>query len=257
MEKLICLLMTVLVAATPHVKPDGDINTNWFIRHTGSHERPVCERQFEYLDNYNAFYIDPYANEENKTIYLTFDVGYENGNVEKILDILKQESIPAAFFILDNLIYRNADLLTRMSNEGHLICNHTTKHCDMSQLDETAFKAELRKMETVFETKLGFPLAKYYRPPEGRFVEENLKWAEDEGYKTVLWSFAYPDWDNSNQPTPQKAIKKIISNTHPGEILLLHPTSDTNAKILKDLIGEWRKMGYRFNTLNDLKKLEG
>ena len=72
------------------------------------------------------------------------------------------------------------------------------------------------------------------------------------GYATVLWSFAYADWDNGKQPDPERAKKKILSNTHPGEILLLHPTSETNANILKELITTWKSEGYRFGTLTEL-----
>ncbi len=254
MEKLICFIMVMLLASAPGGNPKQDTGANWYIRHTNSHEKPVCDRRFAYIGDYDAFYIDPNAGDDNKTIYLTFDAGYENGNIEKTLDILKQENVPAAFFILDNLIYRNCSLLKRMVNEGHLVCNHTTKHRDMSCVDEETFKAELNKMEKLYFERLGQNISKYYRPPEGRFAELNLKWAEDMGYKTVLWSFAYPDWDNGRQPEPEKSKEKILSNTHPGEILLLHPTSETNVLILRDLICEWRKMGYRFGTLDDLIK---
>ena len=95
-------------------------------------------------------------------------------------------------------------------------------------------------------------MAMYYRPPEGKFNEDNIKWANELGYKTIFWSFAYADWDNSKQPDPQKAIEKIISNTHNGEVILLHPTSSTNAAILSDLIKEWKNMGYSFGTLDEL-----
>ena len=71
------------------------------------------------------------------------------------------------------------------------------------------------------------------------------------GYTTVFWSFAYADWDNSKQPEPARAKKKILDNTHNGEIILLHPTSATNAAILDDLITEWKGMGYTFGRLQD------
>ncbi len=256
MERMICMFLSMLFCVCPIAKTEPIQNTNWFIKHTNTHEQPVCDRQFSYIDDYDAYYIDPAADECNRTIYLTFDAGYENGNIKKILDILKQENVPAAFFILDNLIYKNADLLTRMHNEGHLVCNHTTKHRDMSIADEASFKEEIRKMERVYQERIGVEMAKYYRPPEGRFVEDNLQWAQELGYKTILWSFAYPDWDNGRQPAPQKAKSKIISNTHPGEILLMHPTSQTNAEILHELIREWREMGYRFGTLDELSKIK-
>ena len=76
--------------------------------------------------------------------------------------------------------------------------------------------------------------------------------AQSLGYKTVFWSFAYADWDNAKQPSEESAIKKILDNTHNGAIILLHPTSSTNAAILPRLIKEWRAMGYRFGSLDEL-----
>lgn len=95
-------------------------------------------------------------------------------------------------------------------------------------------------------------MSKYYRPPEGRFTEQNLTDAEELGYLTVFWSFAYADWDNKKQPTREYALKKIMSNVHNGAVILLHPTSATNAAILPSLIDSLREEGYRFGTLDEL-----
>jgi peptidoglycan-N-acetylmuramic acid deacetylase len=74
------------------------------------------------------------------------------------------------------------------------------------------------------------------------------------GYKTVFWSFGYDDWDNNRQMSLEKAKKKILDNIHNGEIMLLHPTSSTNAAILGDVIRELKAQGYRFGTLDELGK---
>ena len=95
-------------------------------------------------------------------------------------------------------------------------------------------------------------MSKYFRFPEGKFSEKALIALNELGYKTVFWSMAYADWDNNKQPSESQAIDKLISNTHNGAIILLHPTSSTNAKILPTLIDKWRGMGYEFYTLDDL-----
>lgn len=119
------------------------------------------------------------------------------------------------------------------------------------------FAAELRAMEDVYRDKIGGEIARYYRPPEGKFNEQNLAWADELGYKTIFWSFAYADWDNANQMSREKAIEKIITNTHNGEVILLHPTSKTNAEILPELIAKWREMGFTFGTLDELTGQKG
>ena len=100
----------------------------------------------------------------------------------------------------------------------------------------------------------GEDMAMYYRPPEGRFSEQNLKFVNELGYKTVFWSFAYADWDNEKQPAKEYAMKKILDNVHNGAVILLHPTSRTNADIMPALIKELKNQGYRFGTLDELTK---
>ncbi len=82
------------------------------------------------------------------------------------------------------------------------------------------------------------------RPPRGEFSERVLKLAKELGYTTVLWSFAYYDWSDDNQPEPGQAFAKITSKTHPGEICLLHAVSKTNTEILGSVIDNWRENGY-------------
>ena len=120
----------------------------------------------------------------------------------------------------------------------------------MKSIDE--FAKELYSLEELYEENFGVKMQKYYRPPEGKFNEENLKWATELGYKTVMWSFAYADWDNGRQPSAENAMRKILDNVHNGEVMLLHPTSSTNAKILKSLICELKSQGFRFGTLDEL-----
>lgn len=251
--KLLAGFLAILSLLTPTVQTvSASSGCHWYIKHAGDHTQPPRDPCFSFMDAYQAYYLDTKSCESDKVIYLTFDAGYENGNIAKILDVLKEENVPAAFFILQNLVYKNKDLLTRMTEEGHLVCNHTAHHKDMSKATKEEFEAELKEMEKVYREGTGYELAKFYRPPEGNFVEDNLAWAQELGYSTVLWSFAYADWDNTRQPDPERAKKKILSNTHPGEILLLHPTSDTNAAIMKDLITCWKNDGYRFGTLTEL-----
>lgn len=200
------------------------------------------------LKKYDAAYMgDP----EKKVLYLTFDAGYENGNTEKILDTLKKHNAPAAFFLVGNYIEKNADLVRRMVNEGHVVGNHTMHHPDMSKIsDPEKFAAELQALETLFLETTGKELPKFYRPPQGCYSEENLKNAQKLGYKTVFWSLAYQDWDTSKQPTREAAFEKLLPRTHNGAVVLLHSTSSTNAAILDELLTKWEQEGYRFETVD-------
>ena len=226
---------------------------SWYIKRNGN-KRPGFPEDAGEVAEHGGYFIDERVGEdsERRVIYLTFDVGYENGNVEKILDTLKSEQIPAAFFLLDNIILKNTDLVKRMSKEGHLACNHTKNHKDLSNADEETIAKDLSALEAIYEEKIGCEMSKYFRFPEGKYSISALSTVEKLGYKTIFWSFGYDDWDNGRQPSPTAAIKKILSNTHNGAIILLHPTSSTNAEILPTLIKAWRGMGYTFGTLDEL-----
>ena len=222
----------------------------WYCAHTTNGQRPNAPGEMSWLTEHGGYFLGA----DEKVIYLTFDAGYENGNIAKILDTLKAENVPGAFFILKNLAERNPELVQRMAAEGHTICNHTARHKDMTTFTEEAFGAELADMEKICLEATGCEMAHYYRPPEGRLSEENVAWAEKLGYKTILWSYAYADWDNDRQMSPDKALAKVLAGTHNGEVILLHPTSATNAAILGDLIRAWKAEGYRFGTLDELTK---
>ena len=228
---------------------------NWYCVRNKQHKQPRADAPLSFVEKYDGYYVDRKHgdSDEEKVIYLTFDAGYENGNIEKILDVMKREKVAGAFFVLKNLVLQNTDLVKRMADEGHLVCNHTASHKDMTKCASfEEFKDELEKMETIYYEATGKTLARYYRPPEGKFDEESMKYAKQLGYKTVFWSFAYADWDNQKQMSPTAAKQKILSNVHNGEVMLLHPTSATNAEILGDVIRELKAQGYRFGTLDEL-----
>ena len=170
---------------------------NWYFKKNDNHQRPQLDSGLKFIEDYDCLYLG----KDEKVIYLTFDAGYENGNVKKVLDAMKKHQAKGAFFILDNLIKRNPELVRRMESEGHLVCNHTAKHPDMSAItDKKLFKKQLSALEKSYTECTGKRLAPFYRPPQGRFSRKNLKFAEELGYTTVLWSFAYADWDNKAQP---------------------------------------------------------
>ena len=176
-----------------------------------------------------------------------------NGYTEPILDALKKHNAPAAFFVVGNMIETAPDIIRRMAAEGHIVGNHTYHHPDMSRIaDQEAFRKELENLADLYRETTGQELPRYYRPPRGKYSEENLKQAQALGYKTVFWSLAYVDWYTDNQPTADQAYAKLLPRIHDGAVVLLHSTSRTNAEILDDLLTKWEDMGYTFASLEEL-----
>ena len=223
---------------------------SWGLSFRQEGSAPVGTAGMEQLRQYDAAYL---GDTREKVLYLTFDAGYENGCTEQVLDTLKKHQVRAAFFLVGNYIERNADLVRRMVEEGHIVGNHTMHHYDMSKLSQKeTFSRELTDLEELFRQTTGKELPKFYRPPQGVYSQENLKMAKELGYKTVFWSLAYVDWLNDKQPTREEAFRKLLPRTHNGAVVLLHSTSKTNAEILDDLLTQWENLGYRFGTLEEL-----
>ena len=250
---LLILLIAVVIALAVSVSvfASSALSTgSWGLSFRQEGAPPIGNAGKDQLRQYQAAYI---GNTNEKVLYLTFDAGYENGCTAKILDTLKEKQVPAAFFLVGNYIRQSPDLVRRMVAEEHTVGNHTMHHYDMSRLsDKAAFSKELTDLEALYKETVGQELPKYYRPPQGIYSEENLKMAQELGYKTLFWSLAYVDWNNDSQPTKEAAFAKLLPRTHNGAVVLLHSTSKTNAEILGELIDKWKAMGYRFGTLEEL-----
>ena len=200
---------------------------NWGLGFGAEGTQPTGNVTADELKKYNAWYV---GDKNKKTIYLTFDCGYENGNTEPILDALKKHNAKATFFVVGHFLESAPDIVKRMTEEGHAVGNHTYHHPDMSSISELAS----------------------FRPPQGKYSTENLKMAKELGYNTFFWSLAYVDWNVDNQPTKEEAFDKLLTRIHPGAIVLLHSTSKTNEEILDELLTKWEEMGYTFAPLSEL-----
>ncbi len=223
---------------------------SWGLSFQTQGETPVGNASAKNLERFDAAYVDE---TEEKVLYLTFDAGYENGQTAKILDTLKEHEAPATFFLVGNYLERNPELVKRMVSEGHTVGNHTAHHYDMSKIgDRATFEQELKEVEDLFRQVTGQELPKYYRPPQGIYSEDNLRMAQELGYRTVFWSLAYVDWNNDSQPSHDEAFSKLLPRTHNGAVVLLHSTSKTNGEILDELLTKWEAEGYRFAPIEEL-----
>lgn len=225
---------------------------NWGLSFPQEGASPQANATPEELSASWAYYI---GNPKEKVLYLTFDCGFENGNTPAILRALKKHHAPATFFVVGNFLETSPDLIRQMRKDGHIVGNHTFHHPDMSKIStKEAFAKELSDVESLYQEITGEEMTRFYRPPQGIYSPENLQMAKELGYHTFFWSLAYVDWYEDNQPTKEEAFAKLLPRVHPGAVVLLHNTSDTNAEILDELLGKWEDMGYSFRSLEDLIK---
>lgn len=244
---MIALILILLLSAALLPRPEPVMG--WGLSFPKEGQPPAAPQPAAKLRELGGAYLD---GDGGKVLYLTFDLGYENGYTAQILDVLKELEIPAAFFVTGDYLDRAADLVRRMTAEGHIVGNHTESHPDMTKLDGDAFRAELTTVEEKYFAVTEQTLPKFFRPPQGVYDENTLRRAREMGYQTVFWSLAYADWDNDHQPSPDEALEKLNRRIHDGAVVLLHGTSKTNAEILHRLLSGWRDMGYRFAPVTEL-----
>ena len=190
---------------------------------------------------------------DEKVIYLTFDCGYEytatdsSGNTyrvtERILDVLKEKNIKAVFFVTMYYVKSQPDLVQRMVDEGHVVGNHSNTHPVMPEQTIDKMVDEVMSLHDYVKEHFGYTMT-LFRPPTGAFSIQSLSVLKSLGYKSVLWSFQYYDYDTAKQPSYDDALKTVTDRHHNGAIYLLHAVSTTNAAILGDVIDDFVQKGY-------------
>ena len=222
----------------------------WGIPKSKNEQQPWPGEEYDTIIRQNdAFYI---GSPDERVLYLTFDCGYENGNMPIILDSLKKHDVPGLFFLTGHFMEQCPDLVKRIVSEGHLIGNHTYYHPDLTKVSKEKFNKELTLIEDKYTELTGQDMIRVLRPPEGHFNQQVLDWCKEKGYYTIMWSLAYLDWDVNDQKGGNYAYEQLFARVHPGAIILLHSTSSDNAECLDKLIPKLREEGYEFKSIQYL-----
>lgn len=208
-----------------------------------------AQKQYE---KYSSLFID---DSEEKTVYLTFDEGYENGYTGAILDTLKKAGVKAVFFVTYDYCVSAPDLVERMIAEGHIVGNHSYSHPSFPECSEDEVKDEVMLLHDYVKETFNYEMT-LFRFPKGEFSEKTLFQLANLGYTSVFWSFAYVDWNANEQTDAKEAFDTITSATHSGAIYLLHAVSKANADCLGDVIDYWKNNGYTIGDLNTLAAKE-
>ena len=212
-----------------------------------SRNRPIsCDSYQTKYGQYGAVFIMP---DTSKTMYLTFDEGYENGYTAKILDTLKEKKCSAVFFVTMPYVKQNSELVRRMIDEGHIVGNHSVNHKSMPTLSTEEAAQEIIGLHNYVKENFGYEMT-LFRQPMGEWSTRTLEIANRLHYKTILWSYAYLDYDVNNQMGVDKAFPKVTGAAHNGAVYLLHAVSKDNAQMLGDVIDAFRADGYTLKGLS-------
>jgi len=225
---------------------DTTLRSYWF-RRNSTHAQPTPGLSKSLIEKYGVIVL---GRPEQKYVYLTFDLGYEQGFTARILDVLHENNVPAAFFVTGLTIRTRPDLVKRIVRDGHVVANHTVNHPSLPSLTLEEIKTEIIELDNMLADLTG-QRTHFFRPPMGQYSEHTLAVTQALGYRTVFWSMAYKDWVVDEQPGAKYALEHVTANVHPGAVILLHAVSQSNTEALPAIIEELRALGYEFRSLLD------
>ncbi|MBC9783382.1 polysaccharide deacetylase family protein [Heliobacterium chlorum] len=238
-------------ANNPNVR-DPHKKYGWgFVRSKEEQPPYVPQWQQDLLKEYNAIYKGSGA---QKVLAITFDMGYElEGATPRILDVLKKHDAKAAFFLTGHWVKTQPDLLKRMIAEGHDIGNHTWNHPSLPDLSQDKLTEEIMSLHRDIQQASGCDYAaKYLRPPKGEFSRSSLDATKSLGYQTIFWSISSVDWLPSS--SPRKVYNDVLSQLHPGAIILLHGNSKAVVDQMEDMMTAIKERGYSIVPLTEIQK---
>ena len=186
-------------------------------------------------------------------IALTFDDGPHRDHTAKLLDILKQEEVPATFFVLGRNVQAHPQLVRRMAADGHEVGNHTWSHPALPSIGADRVNHELSKTSNIIQEVTGQPPT-IMRPPYGALDQGTKQqiWGNHQMH-IILWSVDPLDW---KKPGAKIIRQRLVSRAAPGAILLAHDIHLGTIQAIPGVIQDLKSKGYQFVTVSQLLSLE-
>jgi len=192
-------------------------------------------------------------------IAMTFDDGPDATLTPRLLDILKERHIHAAFFVLGQRVQEHPEIVVRAVAEGHQIGNHSWDHPPLNRLAEGGLRHQLADTSDLIKQTIG-KAPVIMRPPYGATNPRLSRAIEKEyGMKVILWSVDPFDWKN---PGSKVVSERILSGwkgsggAKPGAIILSHDIHKGTIDAMPATLDALLAKGYKFVTVDELLALE-
>jgi len=185
-----------------------------------------------------------------KVCALTFDDGPDGEYTQQVLKVLDDYGVKATFFVIGERAKKQPGIVQALARSGHEIGNHSWSHVDLTELDQAGQRSQLTKTNDVL-APLGIE-PRWFRPPFGEFSPALLEQASALHMDTILWSADPRDW---SQPGVETISARVLRNTAPGAVILLHATNAQTVAALPAIIDGLRQRGYTFATLSQWRAL--
>ena len=144
---------------------------------------------------------------------------------------MKEKGVKGVFFLTGHYVESQPELVQRMIDEGHVLGNHSWDHPEsINELPLEEVESSIMTLHEYVKENFDYTM-RLWRCPAGVFTEQQLALAQQLGYRSVFWSFAYRDWLVDDQPDPAEALDTMLTKAHPGAIYLIHAVSQTNSEL--------------------------
>lgn len=188
---------------------------------------------------------------DKKVVALTFDISWGEKRTEPILNVLKEKGIKqATFFLSSPWSQAHPDIVKKIMDAGYEIGSHGHKHDNYSKLSDDEIRKQITTAHTILSDITG-KQPNLIRLPNGDFDKRVLRIAEELNYKVIQWDTDSLDWMNIGT---DKIINRVVSRTHPGDIILLHASDSVKQthEALPVIIDQLRTEGYEFVSVSQL-----
>ena len=205
-----------------------------------------------------------------KKLALTFDDGPSAEFTPPILDTLRQQGVPATFFVIGQNAANFPGLIEQMWKEGHELGNHTFTHPNLAVVGAEREVIELNGTKRAMESILGRSTL-WFRPPYQADAEPSsaeevrpIVTAAHLGYSMVGELIDPQDWNLwKGEPgyqslrTGDDIAKSVLDQvaTLKANVILLHDAGGDRSATVKALsifVPQLKAQGYQFVRVSDL-----
>jgi peptidoglycan/xylan/chitin deacetylase (PgdA/CDA1 family) len=190
-------------------------------------------------------------------VALTFDGGGNADGATGVLRTLRREKVPATFFLTGHFV-QSYPRLAHVIGRRYPVGNHTVDHLDLLRLSAAAARREVTRAAVLIQRATGRDTRPYFRFPYGSRNSPTLRMVNELGYASVRWTVDTWGWMGFSQQSVPGAVRRVLENLVPGEIVLMHlgssrDHSTIDSKALPAVIQLVRARGYRFVTLAGIR----
>lgn len=202
-----------------------------------------------------------------KRVVLTFDDGPDPEYTPRILDILKKEKVPAAFFVVGINAENHLPLLKRIYREGFEIGNHSFTHPNMAMVSPERAETEMEATRLLIEAATGRSTILFRAPynadaePSTLVELKPVERGKQDGYYTVGESIDPEDWDVRSGVNADSIYNRIVRRYEADStkgIILLHDAGgnrEATVQALPRIIEYFRSHDVKFATISELLNL--